>query len=161
RAERGRSLAQESISDVLLDAPDPSDDRRVGLAEAQDRRGAKLGSAEQGEARATAEGRLRLGTNAPTRPPVAAERQEAVEAARSTDPQRHGAEDVQTRQQAELELDGDQRRKLEKARMADDLAEEDVPRCGEGESARLCDRRSCSAHVGLVELERGTELDDR
>ena len=45
--------------------------------------------------------------------------------------------------------------------LADGLAEKDEASGGEGEGARLGDRRGGAADVGLVELERGRELDDR
>ena len=43
----------------------------------------------------------------------------------------------------------------------DDLAEEHVARGGERQRARLGDGRAGTAHVGLVELERRAQLDDR
>ncbi len=45
--------------------------------------------------------------------------------------------------------------------LPDDLAEEDVPSGGQGQRAGLGDGRAGTAHVGVVELERGTQLDDR
>ena len=76
-------------------------------------------------------------------------------------PERDVREHVEPEQEAELELDRDERRELEQPRVPDDLAEEDVARRGERQRARLGDRSAGAAHVGLVELERGAELDDR
>ena len=70
-------------------------------------------------------------------------------------------EDVEPDQEPELELDGDERRELEEPRASDDLAEEHVARGGQRQRARLRDRCACAPNVGLVQLERGAQLDDR
>ncbi len=64
-------------------------------------------------------------------------------------------------QEAQLQLDREQRRKLEQARVPHDLAEENVASGRQRQRAGLGDDRAGSAHVRLVELQRGAELDDR
>ena len=64
------------------------------------------------------------------------------------------------KQEAELQLDRDERRELEQPRVSDDLAEEDIPCGGQRQRAGLGDSRAGTAHVGFVELEGGTQLDD-
>ena len=160
-AQGGGDLEQVRVRDALLRRADAPDDGGIRLAEAKHGRGSKLGAAEERQTRALPQRRLRLGSRAATRASVAAEHDDAVEPAGRADPERDVGEHVEPEQQAELELDRHERRKLEHARVSDDLAEEDVPRGREGERTGLGDRRAGAAHVGLVELERRAELDDR
>ena len=64
-------------------------------------------------------------------------------------------------QKSELQLDGDERRELEEAWAADDLAKEHVARSGQRQRACFGDRRARAPNVGFVELERCAQLDDR
>ena len=93
-------------------------------------------------------------------PAVAAERDDALEPVRCPRPQRHVREHVEPEQEPELQLDRDERGKLEQTWVPHDLAEQDVPGGGEGQRARFGDRRAGAAHVGFVELEGGAQLDD-
>ena len=161
RAQLGCRLEQVGVRDGLLGRADAPDDGGVRLAEAEHGRRSELRAAEQRETRPLAQRRLRLRARAPARTALAAEGDHAVEPARSSSPERHVAEHVQPQQEPELELDRQERRELEQARVPDDLAEEDVARGGQRQRAGLGDRRARAAHVGLVELERRAQLDDR
>ena len=74
-------------------------------------------------------------------------------------PERDVGEHVEREQEAELDLDREDRRQLEEPGARDRLAEEREARGGEG--AGVGDRRRGAADVGVVELERRGELDDR
>src|SRR5262249_14651598 len=82
RAQSLCSLREVGVGDVLLDSADPSDDGGVRLAEAEHRRRPKLRATEQREARPAAKRRLRLGADTPAGASVAADGEDAVEAAR-------------------------------------------------------------------------------
>ncbi len=161
RAERRGDLEQVRVGDALLGRPDASDDRRVRLAEAEDGRRPELRATEERETRALTQRRLRLGPRAAAGTAVAAERDDAVEPTRRTRPERDVAEHVEAEQEPELELDRQERRQLQQARVPDHLTEEDVARGRQGKRARLGDDGAGSAHVGFVELERRAQLDDR
>ena len=161
RAQRGCRLEQVRVGDGLLGRADASDDRGVRLAEAEHGRRPELRAAEERETRPLAQRRLRLGARPAAGTAFAAERDDAVEPARRARPERDVAQHVEAEQQPELELDRQERRQLEQARVPDDLAEEDVARGRQGKRAGLGDDGAGSAHVGLVELERSAQLDDR
>ena len=90
----------------------------------------------------------------------AAERDDALEPRRGSSPERDVDENVETEEEAELQLDRDERRELEQPRVSDDLAEEDISCGGQRQRAGLGDSRARTAHVSFVELEGGTQLDD-
>ena len=73
----------------------------------------------------------------------------------------HVAQHVEAEQEAELQLDRHERRKLEQPRASDHLTEEDVASGRQRQRACFGDGRARAADVGLVELERGAQLDDR
>ena len=160
-AQRRRALLEIGVRNALLDRPDAPDDRRIGLAEAEDRRRPQLRTAEEREPRALSESRLRLRARAATRTAVVAERDDAVEPSRRSYPQRHVAEHIEAEEQSELELDGHERWQLEQARVSHHLAEEHVSRRCKRQCACLGNGRAGTAYVGLVELQRRAQFDDR
>ncbi len=144
-----------------LDGAEPADDGCVGLAEAVHGDGAEVGAAKERKARTAAQHGFRLGAHTTTRLAGATEGEDALETAGSALPEGYLRKDVEAEQEIELRLRGQERGELEEPWITRGLAEESDPSGGEGEGACFRDGRSRPADVGLVQLERRSELDDR
>ena len=70
-------------------------------------------------------------------------------------------EDVEADEQSKLQLDGDERGKLEQTWAADDLAKEHIAGSGQRQRACFRDRGARAPDVGFVELQCCAQLHDR